>query len=69
MSIIYYQENLNGRKVTQDFLIPVRKLKKFNYIKNQELHHKKQTFKEEYITFLTKSEIEFEEQYLFEFFD
>jgi putative transposase len=43
--------------------------KVYNYIKNQELHHKKQTFKEEYIAFLTKSEIEFEEQYLFEFFD
>ena len=43
--------------------------KVYEYIKNQELHHKKQTFKEEYIEFLKKYEIEFEEQYLFEFFD
>ena len=43
--------------------------KVYEYIKNQELHHKKQTFKEEYIEFLKKYEIEFEEQYLFEFFE
>ncbi|MCX6239977.1 MAG: IS200/IS605 family transposase [Bacteroidia bacterium] len=43
--------------------------KVYEYIKNQEQHHKKQTFKEEYIEFLNKYEIEFEKQYLFEFFD
>jgi len=43
--------------------------KVYDYIKNQEQHHLKQTFKEEYIKFLTKYEIQFEEQYLFEFFD
>ena len=43
--------------------------KVYEYIKNQEHHHKNQTFKEEYIEFLKKYEIEFEEQYLFEFFD
>ena len=43
--------------------------KVYDYIKNQEQHHKKQTFKEEYIEFLIKYEIEFEEHYLFEFFD
>lgn len=41
----------------------------YEYIKNQEKHHKKRTFKEEYLEFLTKYEIEFEEQYLFEFFE
>lgn len=40
----------------------------YNYIKNQENHHKKRTFKEEYLGFLHKYEIEFEEQYLFQFF-
>ena len=40
-----------------------------NYILNQELHHKKKTFKEEYIEFLNAFEIEFQEQYLFEFYD
>jgi len=41
----------------------------YNYVKNQENHHKKRTFKEEYLDFLYKYEIEFEEQYLFEFFE
>jgi putative transposase len=40
-----------------------------NYILNQELHHKKKTFKEEYIEFLNAFEIEFQEHYLFEFYD
>ncbi|MCK9641167.1 MAG: IS200/IS605 family transposase [Prolixibacteraceae bacterium] len=41
----------------------------FNYIKDQETHHQKRTFKDEYIEFLNKFEIKFEDQYLFEFFD
>ncbi len=40
-----------------------------NYIKNQEEHHKKKTFKEEYIEFLRKFEIEYNEKYLFDFLD
>ncbi len=39
------------------------------YIKNQEEHHKKQTFKEEYIAFLRKFEIEYDEKYLFEWIE
>lgn len=35
-----------------------------NYIKNQENHHKIKTFKEEYIAFLEKHDIEFDEKYL-----
>ncbi len=41
----------------------------YDYIKNQEKHHKKRTFREEYLEFLNRYEIEFEEQYLFEFFN
>jgi len=41
----------------------------YEYVKNQENHHQKRTFKEEYLEFLKKYEIEFEEQYLFEFFE
>jgi len=41
----------------------------YKYIANQEEHHKKKTFKEEYIDFLLKYEIEFKEEYLFEFYD
>lgn len=39
------------------------------YIMNQKEHHKKQTFKEEYIDFLKKFEIEFKEEYLFQWID
>lgn len=41
----------------------------YKYIQNQEKHHQKKTFKEEYLEFLNRYEIEFEEQYLFEFFE
>ncbi|MGE5798084.1 MAG: transposase, partial [Ignavibacteria bacterium] len=40
----------------------------YNYIANQELHHKKRTFKEEYQELLKKFSIDYQEKYLFEFF-
>ena len=40
-----------------------------NYIMNQEEHHKKKTFKEEYLDLLKKFEIEFKDEYLFEFYE
>jgi REP element-mobilizing transposase RayT len=36
------------------------------YILNQEQHHRKKTFKEEYLDFLNKFEIEYNEKYLFD---
>ena len=36
------------------------------YILNQEEHHKKKTFRNEYIGFLKKFEVEYEDRYLFE---
>lgn len=39
------------------------------YILNQEEHHKKKTFKEEYIDFLKKFEVEYDERYLFEWIE
>ena len=39
------------------------------YILNQEEHHRKKSFKNEYHEFLKKFEIPFEEKYLFEFLD
>ncbi|MDR2804615.1 MAG: IS200/IS605 family transposase [Dysgonamonadaceae bacterium] len=36
-----------------------------NYIANQEKHHKKRTFKEEYLEFLKLFEIEYDERYVF----
>ncbi len=38
----------------------------YNYILNQEAHHEKKTFKEEYVDFLNKFEIEHKPEYLFE---
>ncbi len=39
------------------------------YIENQELHHKKKTFIEEYIKILQDFEIEFDEKYIFKSID
>ena len=36
------------------------------YIKNQQEHHKTNSFEEEYVRFLERHDIEFERQYLFE---
>ncbi len=41
----------------------------YNYIKNQEIHHKKRTFREEYIELLNRFEIDYDEKYLFVFFE
>ena len=38
----------------------------YKYIENQETHHKKQTFREEYLEFLRKFTIEYDEQYIFQ---
>ena len=37
-----------------------------NYIQNQEEHHKKKTFKEEYVDFLKAFDIDYNNQYLFD---
>ena len=39
------------------------------YIMNQDEHHKKTSFRDEYLDILRKNEIEFDENYLFDFFD
>jgi putative transposase len=36
-----------------------------NYIKNQEAHHAKQSFRDEYISFLKEFEVPFDEVYIF----
>jgi len=41
----------------------------YKYIFNQEEHHKKKTFKEEYIEFLQKFKIQHDEKYLFEWME
>ena len=36
------------------------------YIKNQEEHHREISFKDEYLAFLRKHKIEFDERYVFD---
>ena len=39
------------------------------YILNQPIHHKKRTFREEYIEILQKNDIEYDERFLFEWYE
>ena len=39
------------------------------YIINQEKHHKIKTFKEEYLKMLNDFEVQYDEKYLFEFYE
>jgi len=39
------------------------------YIQNQEKHHRRRSFREEYLTLLRKFDIAFEEKYVFEFIE
>jgi len=41
----------------------------YYYIENQESHHKKRTFREEYIDILIKNEIEYDQRFLFDFWN
>jgi len=39
------------------------------YIQNQEQHHKRRTFKDEYLSLLKKFNVEFDEKYVFKFLE
>lgn len=41
----------------------------YQYILKQEEHHAKKTFREEYIEFLKKFEVEYNEKYLFDWIE
>lgn len=41
----------------------------YQYILNQEEHHKKKSFREEYLDFLKKFDVEYDEKYLFDWND
>ena len=60
----YWQEGFGAFSYSKSALDNVVK-----YILNQKDHHKKKTFKEEYLDYLQKFEIAYEEKYLFEFYD
>lgn len=38
------------------------------YVRNQEAHHAKKSFKQEYLELLKKNDVDYDEQYLFNFF-
>ncbi|MEP7377893.1 MAG: IS200/IS605 family transposase [Chitinophagaceae bacterium] len=38
----------------------------YKYIQNQEAHHNKQTFRDEYVGFLKKFKVEYDEEYIFQ---
>jgi putative transposase len=40
-----------------------------NYVRSQEEHHKKTSFRAEYLELLSRNEVEFKHEYVFEFFD
>ena len=41
----------------------------YNYILRQEEHHRKKSFREEYLEFLNQFEISYDKRYLFDFFE
>lgn len=41
----------------------------YDYIKNQKQHHKKRSFREEYLDFLKKFNIDYDEKYVFEWIE
>jgi putative transposase len=59
-----WQEGYGGFSYSRSQLEKV-----YRYIENQEPHHKKHSFRQEYIKLLENFKIEYNEKYLFEFFD
>lgn len=56
-----WQEGFGAFSVSQSQIEKV-----VHYIDEQEIHHKKTTFREEYLNFLNSYKIEYDEKYLFE---
>jgi putative transposase len=59
-----WQEGYGAFSYSQSHIIAV-----CDYIKNQELHHQKKSFKEEYLKLLKNFNVEYDEKYLFDFID
>lgn len=61
---------LVGRRVMEFFSYSHSHIDKvINYVFNQEIHHQKKTFKQEYHQLLEKFEVSFEERFLFDFIE
>jgi putative transposase len=41
----------------------------YRYIQNQEIHHQKRSFRDEYLGLLRRHHVDFDQQFLFEFYD
>jgi len=41
----------------------------YRYIQNQEIHHQKRTFREEYLSLLSIHQVDFDQRFLFEFLE
>jgi REP element-mobilizing transposase RayT len=60
----FWQEGYGGFSYSRSDIQAV-----YEYIKNQEMHHKKKTFREEYLELLKSLEINYDLKYLFDFFE
>ncbi len=60
----YWQEGFGGFSYGHSQLDDV-----IGYIRRQKEHHKKGNFKDEYLLFLRKFDVEFKNEYIFKFFD
>lgn len=64
MGKFYWQEGYGAFSYSKSQVDSVVK-----YILKQKEHHKKKSFRQEYLDFLKKFEVEYDEKYLFEFYD
>ncbi|NTW32464.1 MAG: IS200/IS605 family transposase [Bacteroidetes bacterium] len=62
--LFYWQEGFGSFTYSHSQLTDV-----INYINNQEEHHHKKSFKEEYIELLKQFDIEYDEKYLFDWYE
>jgi len=59
--MFYWQEGFGSFTYSHSQLTNV-----INYIKNQEEHHKKKSFKEEFLEILNRYGVEYDERYLWD---
>jgi REP element-mobilizing transposase RayT len=59
-----WQEGYGGFTYSQSQIRNV-----YRYIENQEEHHSKQSFRQEYINILETNDIEYDQRFLFDFYD
>lgn len=62
-SKFYWQEGYGAFSYAKSQLDDV-----INYIMDQQDHHRRKSFKDEYISFLQKFEVDYNDKYLFEFY-